>query len=331
MKKFLFILVSSIAVCLSCSNKRQRFQPEATPDKESAIIGRSDKVTSIQVSMAENDTILSLQAGDIDSPLSQSEIEKYESRVRMQRLPDVNITHADAYRIETQQPVYPPQTKQIVLDVINVDGPTAEPEYHHLKQWKNGEWVSFPFIDNLIFAGVGRDLSKGDTLPEYIHTSEFKYPLKPNKYQVNFYVFANIYTYCNLTTDSIVPVEGTEMDGAFTFKVLPSANDSIRILFENHTNLDVQPVFLPSVGTDELYMAHPFARSGWIGEADYMRSRARLKGGEAMLFTIPVSWDVNRITDKNHKKQFQQGKLLPGKYKIGLQLEIYMDTIFEVK
>ena len=50
-----------------------------------------------------------------------------------------------------------------------------------------------------------------------------------------------------------------------------------------------------------------------------------------MLFTIPVSWDVNRITDKNYKKQFQQGKLLPGKYKIGLQLEIYMDTIFEVK
>lgn len=94
---------------------------------------------------------LPLQAQDIDFPLSQSEIEKYESRVRMQRLPDVNITHADAYRIETQQPVYSPQTKQIMLDVINVDGPTAEPEYHHLKQWKNGKWVKFPFIDNLVF------------------------------------------------------------------------------------------------------------------------------------------------------------------------------------
>ena len=121
------------------------------------------------------------------------------------------------------------------------------------------------------------------------------------------------------------------MGGSFFFKVLPSANDSIRILFENHTNLDVQPVFLPSVDTDKQYMAHPFARSGWQGEADYMRSRARLKSGEAMLFTIPVSWDVNRITDKNHKKLFQSGKLPPGKYKIGLQLEIYMDTEFEVK
>lgn len=275
--------------------------------------------------------VFSLQAQDIDFPLSQSEIEKYESRVRMQRLSDVDITHADAYRIKTQQPVYSPETKRIILDIINVDGPTAEPEYHHLKQWKNGKWISFPFIDNLAFDGVGRNLSRGDTLPEYIHMSEFKYPLKPNKYQVNFYVFANIYTLCNLTNENITPAEGTEMNGAFTFKVLPSENDSIRILFENHTNLDVQPVFLPSVGTDEIYMAHPFARSGWSGEADYMKSRALLKGGEAILFTIPVSWDVNRITDKNYKKQFMTGKLLPGKYKIGLQLEIYMDTEFEVK
>ena len=81
---------------------------------------------------------LPLQSQDIDFPLSQSEIEKYESRVRMQRLPDVNITHADAYRIETRQPVYSPQTKRIVVDVINVNGPTAELAYHHLKQWKNG-------------------------------------------------------------------------------------------------------------------------------------------------------------------------------------------------
>ena len=121
------------------------------------------------------------------------------------------------------------------------------------------------------------------------------------------------------------------MDGAFAFKVLPSNNDSIRILFENHTNLEVQPVFFPSISTDERYMVHPFARSGWVGEANYMKSRARLKGGEAILFTIPVSWDANRITDRNDKKRFQAGRLLSGKYRIGLQLEIYMDTEFEVK
>ncbi|WP_106831654.1 immunoglobulin-like domain-containing protein [Parabacteroides pacaensis] len=272
-----------------------------------------------------------LKAQDIDFPLSQSEIEKYESRVHIQRLPDVPITHPDAYKIQTQQPVYSPQTKKITLDVINVDAPTAEPEYHWMKHWKDGKWVEFPFIDNLVWAGVGRDLAKGDTLPEYIHITEFKYPLKPNKYQVHFYVFANIYTYCNLTEKNIQPVKDTEMQGAFNFRVLETDSDSIRILFENRTNLSVQPEFLPSIGTDDLYMVHPLARSGWSGEADYMKSRALLKGGEAILFTIPVSWDVNRISDINYRKQFSSGKLAVGKYKIGLQLKIYLNTEFVVK
>lgn len=274
---------------------------------------------------------LIMDAQDIDFPLSLSEIERYESRVHIQRLPDVAITHPDAYKIRTQKPVYSPSTKRITLDVINVDAPSAEPEDRFMKHWKNGKWETFPFIDDIAFLGVGRDLSKGDTLPEYIHMSEFKYPLKPNKYQVHFYVFSNIYTYCNLTDTDIQPVSGTEMQGAFSFRVLESGNDSIRILFENHTNLSVQPVFLPSVGTDELYMVHPYARSGWSGEADYMKKCAHLEAGEAMLFTIPVLWDVKRITDPNYKKQFSTGKLSPGKYKIGLQLEIYMNTEFEVK
>lgn len=271
------------------------------------------------------------KAQDIDFPLSLSEIKKYENRVATQRLPDVPITHIDAYKIRTQQPIYSPSTKRITLDVINVDAPNAEPEYHRMRHWKNGKWEDFPFIDNLAFAGVGRDLAKGDTLLENISMSEFKYPLKPNRYQVHFYVFANIYTYCNLTDKDIQSVKDTEMQGAFNFRVQGSDNDSIRIFFENHTNLSVQPVFLPSVGTDDLYMVHPFARSGWRGEADYMKSRALLKGGESMLFTIPISWDVNRITDVNYRKRFSSGRLSPGKYKIGLQLEIYMDTEFEVK
>lgn len=144
-------------------------------------------------------------------------------------------------------------------------------------------------------------------------------------------MLANIETYCKLSNKNITPVEGTARNGAFVFKVLPSANDSIRILFENHTNLEVQPLFLPSVDTDEQYMVHPYARSGAREEMDYMRSRARLKGGEAMLFTLPVSWDINQVADNRFKSRFQTGRLLPGKYKIGLQLEVYMDTVFEVK
>lgn len=82
-----------------------------------------------------------LKAQDIDFPLSQSEIEKYESRVRIQRLPNVPITHPDAYKIRTQQPVYSSSTRKITLDVINVDAPTAEPEYHRLKRIKD-TWLT---------------------------------------------------------------------------------------------------------------------------------------------------------------------------------------------
>ena len=88
----------------------------------------------------------------------------------------------------------------------------------------------------------------------FVYEHKPKDALKPNKYQVRFYVFSNIYTYCNLTDMGIQPVKGTEMQGAFSFRVLESDNDSIRIQFENHTNLSVQPLFLPSIGTDELYM-----------------------------------------------------------------------------
>lgn len=272
-----------------------------------------------------------IKGQDIDSPLSLAEIEKYESRVRLQRLPDVAVTYPDAYKIKTQQSVYSPQTKEIILNVMNINAPTAEPEYFWLKQWEKGKWVDFPFIDNLVFAGVGRDLAKGDTLPEPIRMSIFKNRLKPNRYQVHFYVFANIYTYGILTADSMLPVKGSELKGAFDFRIVASGSDSIRILFENHTNLSVQPVFLPSVGTDELYSVHPLARSGWVGEADYMKSCALLGGGEAMLFTIPVAWESSRISDPHRKEQYKSGRLAPGKYKIGLQVEVYMDTEFEVK
>lgn len=155
--------------------------------------------------------------------------------------------------------------------------------------------------------------------------------LRPNRYQAHFYVFANIYTYSLLTADSIQPVKGSELKGAFDFRIIASGSDSTRILFGNHTNLSVQPVFLPSVGTDELYTVHPLARSGWVGEADYMKSCALLKSGEAMLLSIPVAWDSSRISNPNEKEKYKSGKLLPGMYKIGLQLEVYMDTEFEVK
>ena len=89
---------------------------------------------------------LKLNAQDIDFPLLQSEIEKYESRVHIQRLPNVYVTHPDAYKIRTQQPVYPSSTKRITLDVINVDAPTAEPELHWMKYRKGLSLTILPLL-----------------------------------------------------------------------------------------------------------------------------------------------------------------------------------------
>lgn len=58
MRTIILFAILSSAVCLSCTHKRQQFQPEVTPDKELAIIGGSDTVTSIQVSSADRDTVI---------------------------------------------------------------------------------------------------------------------------------------------------------------------------------------------------------------------------------------------------------------------------------
>lgn len=312
------VILYNLLFCIlftGCTNKQ----------KQSTIISGADGTTEIII--ANPDT----QQYDIDAPIPLSEIEQYNKRVTLKRIPNVAITHPDAYKIRTQKPVYTTKTQQITLDVINVNAPSAEPEYHRMEQWENGKWTEFPFIDNLAFAGVGRDLSKGDTLPEVINMSEFKNLLEPNKYKIHFYVFANIYTYCTVTDKSIQSVKNSEMKGAFNFRVLDSKNDSLRILFENHTNLPVQPVFLPSVGTDELYSVHPYARSGWVGEAEWMKSHALLKGGEAILFSLPVSWDTDSLKASYANENFKTGRLTPGKYKIGLQIEVYMETEFKVE
>ena len=58
MRTIILFTMLSGAVCLSCTNERQQFQPEATPDRKSAIIGGNDTVTSIQVASADKDTVI---------------------------------------------------------------------------------------------------------------------------------------------------------------------------------------------------------------------------------------------------------------------------------
>lgn len=258
---------------------------------------------------------------------------EYRKRMSLQRFTGVPVTHPDAYKIRTQHPVYSLPVTEVRLDVINVNAPVAEPEYHRLERWNDRKWMPFPFKDNLAFAGVGRELARGDTLPETIFASEFKNPLDSGKYKVHFYVVLNLYTGFTLTEDSIHPLPVNPHDNsAFGFRVLESPADSIRVLFENRTNLAVLPNFFPSVENPETgYSVHPLARSGWIGEYTWMEKHGLLQGGEALVAGIPVAWDVNRLTDPNEKKQFASGRLAPGTYRLGLLLSVFMETEFEVR
>lgn len=266
-----------------------------------------------------------------EAPLPMEAIGKYDERVKLQRYSNLPVTHPDAYQLRRQQAVYPGDTKQITLDIINMDGPTAEPGYHWMEHWEKGKWVTFPFRSNIAFSGPGRVLAKGDIVPEHIKMSEFEDPLKPNRYKVHFYVLASIHTDCILTDSGVQSVKGSEVNEAFTLRVLDSKNDSISILLENHTNLPVQPLFLPSIGPDKRRNTHPLARSGWREEANWMKEHVLLKSGEGILFKFPTSWNINELVHPNNKGKYKPGKLTSGTYQIGLLLEVYMTTEFEVE
>lgn len=63
---------------------------------------------SLLLSAITSFSALSLRAQNWIYPLPPSETERmYEKHVRIQRLPPVAITHADAYRIRTQKPAIP--------------------------------------------------------------------------------------------------------------------------------------------------------------------------------------------------------------------------------
>lgn len=273
-----------------------------------------------------------VQAQDIDSPLSVKEIGNYKNRVTIKRLTDVAMTHPDAYRIQTEEKVYSPKIKKIYYDYINVSGPTASPEERcKLFYWKDSKWQEMPMKD-FVIAGVGMDLNVGDTIQKWFFPAEyFQLPLSvASRYKYQTTVNTRLKTIFEVRKDSICSVKSSEQDGAFTFKVLDSRNDSIRILMENHTNLTVVPWSLPDishVGRGDA--VHPYAASGWSGESDYMRKNWTLKPGAALLFTIPLRWDVNKL-GKYDRERYKQGQLTDGKYEASLLCDVRMTTEFEV-
>lgn len=307
-----FLLLLTAGCSHGTKNRNEAAVPAGVPVADSTVVFVSDPFAYLQ-------------------PAGKAE--QYRKRMSLQRFTGVPVTHPDAYKIQTQYAAYTPQVTEIRLDVININAPVAEPEYHTLARWEGGKWAPFPFKDNLAFAGVGKDLARGDTLQEWIFASEFKNPFVPGKYKVRFYVVLNLYTDFKLTADRISPLPVTpDENSAFGFRVLESGADSIRVLFQNHTNLEVLPNFFPSLEDPETgYSAHPLARSGWIGEYTWMQKHALLQSGDAALACIPVAWDVNRLTDPNEKKQFASGRLAPGTYRLGLLLSVFMSSEFEVR
>ena len=273
-----------------------------------------------------------VQAQDIESPLSVKEIGNYKNRVSIKRLTDVAITHPDAYRIQTEEKVYSPKIKKIYYDYINVSGPTASPEERcKFFYWKDGGWQKMPMKDYVI-AGVGMDLTAGDTIQKWFFPAAyFQLPLTvASRYKYQADVSTRLKTVFEVRNDSICLVKSAEQDGAFTFRVLDSRNDSIRILVENHTNLTVVPCALPDishVGRGDV--AHPYAASGWSGENNYMRKNWVLQPGAALLFTIPLRWDVNKL-NKYDRERYKQGQLVDGKYDASMLCDVWMTTEFGV-
>ena len=271
-------------------------------------------------------------AQDIESPLSVKEIGNYKNRVSIKRQTDVAITHPDAYRIQTEEKVYSPKIKKIYYDYINVSGPTASPEDRcKLNYWKDGKWIAMPMKDYVI-AGVGMNLNVGDTIQKmFFPAAYFKLPLTvASKYQLMSNVSTRLKTSFEVRKDGIHSVESTHKNGAFTFKVLDSRNDSIRILVENHTNLTVVPNYLPDMSYEgKGDVVHPYASSGWRGEYDYMTKNWVMRPGMSLLFSIPLRWDVNKL-GKYDRERYKSGRLAEERYEASLLCDVWMKTEFEV-
>lgn len=271
-------------------------------------------------------------AQDIESPLSVKEIGNYKNRVSIKRLTDVAITHPDAYRIQTEKKMYSPKIKKIYYDYINVSGPTASPEDRcKLDYWKDGKWIAMPMKDYVI-AGVGMELNVGDTIQRRFFPAQyFKLPLSiASRYQLMSNVSTRLKTTFEVRKDGIHSVESTNKNGAFTFKVLDSRNDSICILVENHTNLVVVPNYLPDMShAGKGDVVHPYATSGWRGEYDYMTKNWVLRPGMSLLFSIPLRWDVNKL-GKYDRERYKSGRLAEGRYEASLLCDVWMKTEFEV-
>ena len=108
-------------------------------------------------------------------------------------------------------------------------------------------------MDGLVSSRPGRDLKEGDSLAGIIGNTMLEQPLANGCYRASLQLSTNLSARCTLDAEGIHPAPDDDgRERAFVLRILPSTGDSLHILLENHTNLPVQPRFLPAIGTDEL-------------------------------------------------------------------------------
>ena len=162
----LFAMLSSV-VCLSCTNKRQQFQPEATADKELAIIGGGDTATSIQVVSADKDTII------YDTP-----------ECCLWYVKDLPDEYKDKpISMWTERPVYWENVQVVNVFVAN---PTSVSLMYgrgwDLEQWNGEKWVRAKMKGDIVWFDDGFNKQKAPLLycfrfpvGRYYHLSKGKY------------------------------------------------------------------------------------------------------------------------------------------------------------
>lgn len=169
MKTIILFAMLSSAVCLSCTNKRQQFQPEATPDKELAIIGGKDTVTSIEIAMVDKDTIV------YDTP------ECYLWYV--EDLPD---EYKDKpVSMWTEHPIYWENVYAINVFVAN---PTSVSLMYGrgwiLEQWNGKEWVMAKTKGDISWFDDGFNKQKAPLLYCFRFPVGWYYHLPKGKYRI---------------------------------------------------------------------------------------------------------------------------------------------------
>ncbi len=251
--------------------------------------------------------------------------------VVLHKLDGTPVTHPDAYRLHAAPTTNADGKRSIRLEIVNTDGPTASPGQYRLERREEGRWQEVPFVDGLVSSRPGRDLKEGDSLAGIIGNTMLEQPLANGCYRASLQLSTNLSARCTLDAEGIHPAPDDDgRERAFVLRILPSTGDSLHILLENHTNLPVQPRFLPAIGTDELLTLHPLTHTGGQAETDYMATHARLQGGQSLRVDIPATWEPAALPDASLQERFASGTLPPGEYLVRLPLLVFTHACFSI-